>query len=124
MLLLSFLYLGHVALSRAYDDAERGDRAAAILALVGAINLPVIKFSVDWWNTLHQPASVVRLGGPSIATAMLLPLLVMALAFALLFLWLLLLRMRTALNERKSRALRLYGQPAEERPVRLAVSRP
>src|SRR5215212_11535413 len=66
MLLLLFLYLGHIALSRAYDDAERGDRAAAILALVGAINLPVIKFSVDWWNTLHQPASVMKLGGPSI----------------------------------------------------------
>ena len=64
MLLLFFLYLGHIALSRAYDDPDRGDRAAAILALIGAINLPIIKFSVDWWNTLHQPASVAQARRP------------------------------------------------------------
>ena len=78
MLLLFFLYLGHIALTHAYDDPDRGDRAAAILALVGAINLPIIKFSVDWWNTLHQPASVMKLGGPSIHPAILTPLLWMA----------------------------------------------
>ena len=82
MLLLFFLYLGHIALSRAYDEPERGDRAAAILALVGVINLPIIKFSVDWWNTLHQPASIARLGGAGIHPSILIPLIWMA---ALLF---------------------------------------
>src|ERR1700743_1597513 len=85
MLLLFFLYLGHIALSRAYDDAERGDRAAAILALVGVINLPIIKFSVAWWNTLHQPASIMKLDGPSIDPSLLWPLLWMMATFALLF---------------------------------------
>ncbi len=101
MLLLFFLYLGHIALSRAWDDAERGDRAAAVLALVGVINLPVIKFSVDWWNTLHQPASVMRLGGPSIHPAILVPLLVMALAQLLLFVSLVLLRTGTEIDRRR-----------------------
>jgi heme exporter protein C len=82
------------------------------LALVGIVNLPIIKFSVDWWNTLHQPASVFRMGGPTIDKSMLIPLLLMAMAFTLLFAWLLLLRMRTALNERKAQALELYGAPA------------
>jgi heme exporter protein C len=123
MLLLFFLYLGHIALSRAYDDPDRGDRAAAILALVGAINLPIIKFSVDWWNTLHQPASVLRIGGPTIALSMLAPLLVMATGFLLFFLALLMLRMRTALNERRALALRLNAgaapvlSPERERAV-------
>src|SRR4051794_9092165 len=109
VLVLFFLYLGYIALVNAFDDASRGGRAGSLLALVGIVNLPIIKFSVDWWNTLHQPASVVRIGGPSIATSMLLPLLAMASAFTLLFLWLLLLRMRTALNQRKIEALRLYA---------------
>src|SRR5436309_12139623 len=107
MLLLFFLYLGHIALSRAYDDAERGDRAAAILALVGAINLPVIKFSVDWWNTLHQPASVMKLGGPSLDRAFLIPLLIMAVAFSLLFLTLHLAAMRNEILRRRVRALQM-----------------
>src|SRR3954469_11826115 len=112
VLVLFFLYLGYIALVNAFDDRSRGARAGALLALVGVVNLPIIKFSVDWWNTLHQPASVVRLGGPSIALSMLLPLLVMAVAFTLLFCWLLLMRMRTALNERKIEALRLQGPQA------------
>jgi len=107
MLLLFFLYLGHIALSRAYDDSERGDRAAAILALVGAINLPIIKFSVDWWNTLHQPASVARLGGPAIHPAILVPLLWMALAFLLLFILLVLLRTETEIDRRRLDAAEL-----------------
>jgi len=107
VLVLFFLYLGYIALANAFDDATRGGRAASMLALVGVVNLPIIKFSVDWWNTLHQPASVMRLGGPTIDQSMLVPLLVMALSFCLLFAALLLLRMRTALNERKVRALRL-----------------
>jgi len=100
-LLLFFLYLGHIALSRAYDNAERGDKAAAILALVGAINVPIIKFSVDWWNTLHQPASIVRLGGPSIDPSLLWPLLWMMVTMALLFVLLVLLRTDTEIDRRR-----------------------
>ncbi|HEV2335579.1 MAG TPA: heme ABC transporter permease [Stellaceae bacterium] len=115
VLVLFFLYLGYIALVNAFDDSSRGARAGSLLALVGVVNLPIIKFSVDWWNTLHQPASVLRLGGPSIDNSLLLPLLVMASGFALLFVWLLFLRMRTALNEKKARALSLYGQPPARR---------
>src|SRR5580765_8778545 len=85
VLILFLMYLGVIALWRTVEDPSRAARAAAILTLVGAINLPIIKFSVDWWNTLHQPASVLRLGGPTIASSILTPLLVMALAFLLLF---------------------------------------
>ena len=112
VLVLFFLYLGYIALVNAFDDGSRGARAGSLLALVGVVNLPIIKFSVDWWNTLHQPASVLRWGAPTIALSMLLPLLVMAVGFSLLFAWLLLLRMRSALNERKAHALQLYGQQA------------
>ena len=107
VLVLFFLYLGYLALVNAFDEPGRGARAGAILALVGAVNLPIIKFSVDWWNTLHQPASVFRLGGPTIAPSMLWPLLIMALGFTLFFFTLLMMRMRTALLAAKVRALRL-----------------
>jgi len=95
MLILFFLYLGHMALLGAFDDASRGNRAGAILAIVGFVNVPIIKFSVDWWNTLHQPASVFRLGGPTIDPSILWPLLVMALGFTFFFITLLLLRVRS-----------------------------
>ena len=114
MLVLFFLFLGHIALSRAFDSPERGDKAAAILALIGVINLPIIKFSVDWWNTLHQPASVVRIGGPAIALPLLLPLLVMALAFSLLFVTLHLAAMRNEILRRRVRSLQMLqasGRP-------------
>jgi heme exporter protein C len=101
MLLLCFLYFGHIALSHAYDNAERGDRAAAMLALIGVINLPIIKFSVDWWNTLHQPASVARLDGPAIDAAILFPLLWMAGSFLLLFILLVLVRTETEMDRRR-----------------------
>jgi len=107
VLVLFFLYLGYIALVNAFDEPVRGARAGAILALVGVVNLPIIKFSVDWWNTLHQPASVFRIGGPTIAASMLWPLLIMALGFTLLFITLLLIRMRTALLAAKIRALRM-----------------
>jgi heme exporter protein C len=107
VLVLFFLYLGYIALVNAFDEPGRGARAGAILALVGVVNLPIIKFSVDWWNTLHQPASVFRLGGPTIAASMLWPLLIMALGYTLLFATLLMVRMRTALLAAKLRALRL-----------------
>jgi heme exporter protein C len=105
VLILFFFYLGYIALSGAFDDPTRGDRAAAVLALVGAINLPVIKFSVDWWNTLHQPASVVKLGGPAIHASMLAPLLLMAIGFKLYFVTLLLLGTRREILGRKLRAV-------------------
>jgi heme exporter protein C len=108
VLVLFFLYLGYIALVNAFDDPARGARAGSILALVGVVNLPIIKFSVDWWNTLHQPASIT-LTGSTIDPSMLLPLLVMAVGFMLLFAALLMVRMRTMLNERRARALRLQG---------------
>jgi heme exporter protein C len=118
VLVLFFLYLGYIALVNAFDEPTRGARAGAILALVGIVNLPIIKFSVDWWNTLHQPASVFRIGGPTIAASMLWPLLIMALGFTLLFVTLLLIRMRTALLAAKIRALRLVEvERAAERAV-------
>ncbi|MBV9523775.1 MAG: heme ABC transporter permease [Alphaproteobacteria bacterium] len=106
MLVLFFLYLGYIALVNAFDEEERGARVGAILALVGIVDLPIIKFSVDWWNTLHQPASVFRLGGPTIDPAMLVPLLVMAAGFTAFFATVLLIRMRGAVIARKLRALR------------------
>jgi heme exporter protein C len=109
VLVLFFLYLGYIALVNAFDDPARGSRAGSILAVVGVINLPIIKSSVDWWNTLHQPDSVFRLGAPTIYISMLLPLLVMAIGFMLLFAALLLVRMRAVLNERKARALRMHA---------------
>ena len=107
VLILLFLYLGFIALSNAFDSTMRGDRAAAILALVGAVNVPVIKFSVDWWNTLHQPASVTKAAMPSIHVSMLIPLLAMAVGFTCLFVTLLLIRVRAELLTRRIRALRL-----------------
>jgi heme exporter protein C len=107
VLVLFFLYLGHIALSNAFDNPQRGARAAAVLALVGFVNIPIIKFSVDWWNTLHQPASITRLDTPAIDPAMLTPLLLMALAFTFYFVTMLLVRMRADLNAARARALRL-----------------
>lgn len=94
VLVLFFLYLGYIAVWNAIEEPGRAARVAAVVALVGAINLPIIKFSVDWWNTLHQPASVLRTGGPSIDPSLLEPLLVMALGFLAYFVTLLLLRLR------------------------------
>ena len=115
VLVLFFLYLGYIALVNGFDEPSRGAKAGAVLALVGVVNLPIIKFSVDWWNTLHQPASVIRLGRPTIDISMLVALLVMAAGFLLLFLTLLMVRMRTVLNDRKTMALRLNATPARAR---------
>jgi len=107
VLVLFLLYLGVLALYWTAEDPNRGARGAAILILVGALNLPIIKFSVDWWNTLHQPASVLRLGGSAIAPEILRPLLVMALAFFLLFFTLHLAAMRNEVLRRRVRAMRM-----------------
>jgi heme exporter protein C len=113
VLVLFLLYLGIIALWRAVEDPARAGRAAAILTLVGAVNIPIIKFSVDWWNTLHQPASVFRLGGPTIAPSMLYPLLVMGIAFMLLFVTLLLAAMRNEILKRRIRTLQLMQAAAQ-----------
>ena len=105
VLVLFLMYLGVLALWRTVDDPARAARAAAILTLVGAINLPIIKFSVDWWNTLHQPASVFRAGGSTIDPSILTPLLVMALAFLLLFATLHLAAMRNEILRRRVRTM-------------------
>ncbi|HSK41853.1 MAG TPA: heme ABC transporter permease, partial [Arenibaculum sp.] len=106
VLVLFFLYLGYMALVNAFDDPNRGAKAGGILVMVGFVNVPIIKFSVDWWNTLHQPASVVRMGGPAIDPSMLWPLLVMALAFKAYFATVVLLRLRSELALRKIQLLR------------------
>ena len=107
VLILFFLYLGYMALVDAFDDPARGNRAGSILLLVGVVNVPIIKFSVDWWNTLHQPASVMRMGGPTIDGTMLWPLLLLAGAFQTYFIAVVILRIRAELAERKIQTLRL-----------------
>jgi heme exporter protein C len=118
VLILFFIYLAYMALNSAFDEPERGARASAVLALVGAVNLPVIKFSVDWWNTLHQPASVTRLDAPAIHSSMLLPLLAMALGYTLFFVAVTLVRVRAGLIERRLAVLqqaRVAGTAMPER---------
>ena len=105
VVILLFLYLGYIALWNAFDQPQRAAKAAAILALVGVVNLPIIKFSVDWWNTLHQPASISRIGTPGIDPAMMTPLLLMAVAYLGLYLMLLLLRIRLELTQRRVAAM-------------------
>jgi heme exporter protein C len=105
VLVLFFLYLGHVALVRAFDDPQRGYRAGAILALVGAVDLPIIKFSVDWWNTLHQPATITLTGSPTMYVGMLWPLLLCALGLTLGFVAVIVARTRAAVIERRIRGL-------------------
>ncbi len=107
VLILFFLYLGYIALQNAFEDSSRSAKAAAVLALIGFVNVPIIKWSVDWWHTLHQPASIVRFDGPTIHASMLTPLLLMTVGFTAFFVVLLLIRVRSALLARKIRTLRL-----------------
>ncbi|MGQ0741844.1 MAG: heme ABC transporter permease [Alphaproteobacteria bacterium] len=110
-LVLLFIYFGYMALWAAIEDPARAGRLAAILALVGAVDLPIIHFSVDWWreHTLHQPASVVRMDGPALHGDFLWPLLIMALGYMALFFALWLTRMRTEILSRRARVLILQG---------------
>ncbi|MGF1543407.1 MAG: heme ABC transporter permease [Parvularculaceae bacterium] len=112
VLVLLFLYFGYMAIWRLFDDRIRAARIAAIVALVGFVNVPIIKFSVDWWTSLHQPASVIRADGPSIDGAMLRPLLLMGLAYTALYVWLLLVNMRAELMERRAERLTADAKPA------------
>lgn len=107
VLVLFFLYLGYMALWATIEDPNRAARTAAVLALVGAVNLPIIRFSVDWWNTLHQPASVFRLDGPTIHPSLLWPLLISAIGFTLFFVAVHLVRMRAEILRRRVRTLQL-----------------
>lgn len=109
MLVLFVIYLGYIALWAAIDDEERAGKLAAILCLAGLINLPIIKFSVDWWSTLHQPASVFRAGGSSIAPAMMGPLMTMAGAYLFLFAALTLANMRASIHRRRVERSRMEG---------------
>ena len=121
MLVLFFLYLGYIALNNAFDDPGRGAKSSSILALVGFVNVPIIKFSVDWWNTLHQSSSVIKMGGPAIHPSMLAPLLLMGLGFTTFFLWVLLVRIRSEVTLGKIRALQMRqasGQAPSQAPSR------
>lgn len=101
MLVLFLLYLGLIAVRQTMDETPRGARIASIMTLVGVIDIPIIKYSVDWWNTLHQPASVFRIDGPAISGSMLWPLLVMAVAATILFLTLHLMAIRNEILRRR-----------------------
>ena len=103
-LILFFLYLGYIALTSAIDDPRRGDRAGALIAIVGAINVPIIYFSVKWWNTLHQGASVSMTQAPSMARLMLWAMLLMALAFWFYAIALVFYRVRTLILQRERQA--------------------
>ena len=107
MLVLFFLYLGYMALNNAFDDPSRGAKSSSILAIVGFVNVPIIKFSVDWWNTLHQPASVIKMSGPAIHGSILAPLLVMSVAFTTYYLWVVLIRIRREVTANKVRVLQM-----------------
>jgi heme exporter protein C len=105
VLVLFFLYLGHIALIRAFDEPARGQRAAAILALAGAIDLPIIKFSVQWWNTLHQPDSITLTGAPTMSMTMLWPLLITTIGFTLGVAAVIFTRLSAAIHESRTRQL-------------------
>ncbi|HNP36509.1 MAG TPA: heme ABC transporter permease [Woeseiaceae bacterium] len=102
-LILLFLYIGYMALRGAIDDTAKADKASAVLALVGAVNIPVIHFSVEWWSSLHQGPTLVRAGGPAMDTSMLYPLLAMILGATLVFVSLLLRRVRSEVLQREQR---------------------
>jgi heme exporter protein C len=122
VLVLFFLYLGHIALGRAFDDRERGAKAAALLAIVGLVNIPIIHFSVLWWNTLHQPASVFRMDGPTIAPAMLWPLFVIAFGYMAYFVTVLILVLRAEIAERKLRIQRLGAAATPVVPAEIGAA--
>lgn len=113
MLILLFTYFGYMAIWQSVPEQVRAARFARILALVGFINIPIIKFSVEWWNSLHQPASILRADGPTIHPAMLIPLLLMIFAYTALFTWLVVLEMRTSLMRQRieRRAVRAPSRP-------------
>ena len=113
MLVLFFFYLGYILLSNSFERKIDGSKTASVLAIVGLINLPIVKFSVDWWHTLHQPASIIKIGGPSIDDKMLLPLILMIFALSFFSLYLIILNVKTKLIEKKCEALLLKSNLEE-----------
>ena len=113
MLVLFFFYLGYILLSNAFERKIDGSKTASVLAIVGLINLPIVKFSVDWWHTLHQPASIIKIGGPSIDDKMLLPLVLMIFALSFFSLYMIILNVKTKLIEKKCEALLLKSNLEE-----------
>ena len=113
MLVLFFFYLGYILLSNAFERKIDGSKTASVLAIVGLINLPIVKFSVDWWHTLHQPASIIKIGGPSIDDKMMLPLILMIFALSFFSLYLIILKVKTKLIEKKCEALLLKSNLEE-----------
>ena len=114
-LVLLFIYVGIIALWRAFDDQLRAARVVAVFTLVGAVNIPIIKFSVDWWSTLHQPASVFRADGPTMPPEILTPLFVMFFAFTFLFITLQLVAMQTEVRRRRVTTLERRAARGEAR---------
>ncbi|MCI5045299.1 MAG: heme ABC transporter permease [Aquisalinus sp.] len=114
VLVLAFIYIGYMALWRAIENQAQAARSAALLCFVGAINLPIIKFSVEFWETLHQPATIITPEGPKMPPEMLLPLLTMMTGYAMLFGFFVTLRLRTILREKRQ------GSHAPSRPVSVA----
>ena len=108
-LVLLFIYMGLIFLEKAFKFSNNGDISFAYLSIIGAINIPVIKFSVDWWNTLHQPASVFRLDGPTISAEMLIPLIIMSLGILFLFFFLALTNVESAIQEKKINSQNFRG---------------
>ena len=105
MLILFFFYLGFILLYNAFERKIDGSKSASVLAIIGLINLPIIKFSVDWWHTLHQPSSILKFDGPSIDNQMLIPLSFMIIGFGLFSLYLIIINVKTKLIEKKCEAL-------------------
>ena len=108
-LVLLFIYMGLIFLEKAFKFSNNGDISFAYISIIGAINIPVIKFSVDWWNTLHQPASVFRLDGPTISAEMLIPLIIMSLGILFLFFFLALTNVESAIQEKKINSQNFRG---------------
>jgi heme exporter protein C len=121
VLVLFLIYLGIIALWQVIEDPGKAARLVAIFTLVGAVNIPIIKFSVDWWNTLHQSSSVFRMGGPTIALSMLWPLIVMALAFTSLFLTLHMMAIRNEILRRRIRRLSMLAASVGDDPHLSAI---
>lgn len=119
VLVLLFIYFGYIAVWRSVQEPARAARFARIFALLGFINIPIVKFSVDWWNSLHQPASILRAGGPTIHSSMLWPLFTMIIAYMALFAWLVLAGLRADLIEQR---LEARGRRAPSRPVESAAA--
>ena len=101
MFILLFIYLGFIIVSKSFNDPVKGDKISSIFAIIGFINIPIIKFSVDIWTTLHQPATISKLDTPSIHIDMLIPLLVMFASFIFLFLYIFSIRFFSELNLRR-----------------------